>query len=246
MQADLRAYWRDCFKQIQGWTDSRLLEYLVLLGEIQHTRCVKGNIAEIGVFDGRFFLALAHLAAPHEKCVAIDVFEDQQYNIGSSSPGAPKNFESNWEHFAPQDAALVVIRADSLSLTIADRIDICRQHGPFRLFSIDGGHTADHVENDLAFAQDTLAPGGVIIADDYLHPHWHGVTEGVQNFVARRTSKMKPFLFIGNKLFLCSVSVHARYLQTFANRMGSQPRCKMVGILGWQTLAVLPTHGVID
>jgi hypothetical protein len=81
MQADLRAYWRDCFKQIQGWTDSRLLEYLVLLGEIQHTRCVKGNIAEIGVFDGRFFLALAHLAAPHEKCVAIDVFEDQQYNI---------------------------------------------------------------------------------------------------------------------------------------------------------------------
>jgi hypothetical protein len=245
MAADIQAYWRDNLNQVEGWVDRRLLDYLVLLGEIQRSWGLMGNIAEIGVFNGAFFLALAHLAVPDEKCVAIDVFEEQKYNIDGSSPGAPKSFDANWQQYGPADVSLVTIRADSLALTIADRVDICRQHGPFRLFSVDGGHTVDHVVNDLTFAQDTLAPGGVIAADDYFNPHWPGVTEGVQKFLARSTSKVKPFLFIGNKLFLCSVSVHAQYLRIFVDRMGALPLHKTVRILGWDTLAVMTTAGVL-
>jgi hypothetical protein len=239
MAADIQAYWRDGLDQIEGWVDRRLLDYLVLIGEIQRQLDLTGNIAEIGVFNGRFLLALAHLAAPHEKCVAIDVFEEQKYNIDGSSPGAPKSFDVNWERFAPPGVSLVKIRADSLALTLPERIDICRQHGPFRLFSVDGGHTVDHVINDLAFAQDTLALGGVIMADDYFHSHWPGVTEGVQNFVAHGTSKVKPFLHIGNKLFLCPVSVHAQYVHSMNDRMGQMPQHKLARMFGWDTLAVL-------
>lgn len=238
MAADIRAFWRDGLDQIVGWVDSKLLEYLVLIGQTQKHLAVTGNIVEIGVFNGRFLLAMAHLAAPHEKCVAIDVFEEQKFNIDGSSPGAPKDFDANWERFAPPDVSLVKIRADSLALTLTERIDIGRQHGPFRLFSVDGGHTVDHVINDLAFAQDTLSPGGVIMADDYFHSLWPGVTEGVQRFITLGTSKMKPFLHVGNKLFLCPVSVHAHYIRIFNERMGKLPKHKIVKMFGWDALAV--------
>jgi hypothetical protein len=237
MAEDLRAYWHDGLEKIHGWVDPKLLDYLLLIDEIQRGLVVTGNIAEIGVFEGRFLLALAHLAAPHEKCVAIDVFEDQQFNIDGSSPGIPVNFDSNWTNFAPSHATLVKIRADSLTLTLFERVDIGRQHGPFRLFSVDGGHTVDHVMNDVAFAQDTLAPGGVIMVDDYFNAHWPGVNEGLQNFVASGKSKVKPFLFVGNKLFMCSVSFHKHYLRVFTDRLASVPRHKVVRMLGWDTLA---------
>lgn len=238
MAADIRAFWRDDLNQIVGWVDGGLLDYMVLINDIHKLLNVSGNIAEIGVFNGRFLLAMAHLAAPHTKCVAIDLFEEQKFNIDGSSPGAPKNFDSNWERFAPADVALVKICADSLALTLNDRIDIGRQHGPFRLFSVDGGHTIDHVINDLAFAQDTLTGGGVIMADDYFHSHWPGVTEGVHHFITLGTSKVKPFLHFGNKLFLCPVSVHAHYVRMFNERMGKLPRHRMVKMFGWDTLAV--------
>ena len=237
MAADLQAYWRDGLDKIQGWVDPRLLDYLLLVGEIQRNLALTGNVAEIGVFEGRFLLALAHLAAPREKCVAIDIFENQHFNIDGSAPGIPINFDSNWARFAPSYVSLVKIRADSLALTLSERIDIGRQHGPFRIFSVDGGHTVDHVVSDMTFAQDTLALGGVIMVDNYFRAHWPGVTEGLQNFVARGTSKVKPFLFVGNKLFLCSVSVHEHYLSVFKDHMGGAPNHKLVRILGWDTLA---------
>jgi hypothetical protein len=239
MAADIRAFWEDGLNQIEGWVDRRLLDYMVLIGDIQKLLGVTGNIAEIGVFNGRFLLSMAHLAAPQEKCVAIDLFEEQKFNIDGSSPGAPKDFDANWARFAPPDVSLVKIRADSLALTLAERIDIGRQHGPFRLFSVDGGHTIDHVINDLAFAQDTLAMGGVIMADDYFHSHWPGVTEGVQHFVTLGTSKIKPFLHLGNKLFLCPVSVHTHYVRIFNERFGKLPQHKLVKMFGWDALAIV-------
>src|SRR5215467_12143860 len=36
---------------------------------------VKGPIAEIGPFEGRFFIALAHALAPGEKALGIDLFD---------------------------------------------------------------------------------------------------------------------------------------------------------------------------
>ena len=40
----------------------------------QTERGLRGAVAEIGVFEGRFFIALALAAAPGEKLVATDVF----------------------------------------------------------------------------------------------------------------------------------------------------------------------------
>jgi hypothetical protein len=130
-------------------------------------------------------------------------------------------------------------------MTLPQRVDIAREHGPFRLFSVDGGHTFDHVVKDLAFAQDTLAQGGVIMAEDYMHSHWPAVTEGVHHFITGG-ARVKPFLHTGNKLFLCLASAHGDYFRPFKERYGQMHRHKVARMWGWDTLVVTNRSGASD
>ncbi len=47
-----------------------------------------------------------------------------------------------------------------------------------RLFSIDGGHTVQHVTADLTLAENSLVNGGFVLVDDYCDPGLPGVTVG--------------------------------------------------------------------
>jgi hypothetical protein len=210
---DIDAYWQGGFHNVEGWVFGELLDYLKCVDRFQQEAKVAGNICEIGVHHGRFLIALSHLARPNEKCVAIDIFEDQAANIDGSGRGSLIQLRDNVDRFAASGARFEYIQADSLALTAGERLAIEQQHGPFRVFSIDGGHTVDHTLNDLVFAQSVISPGGIIILDDYYNQHWPGVHEGVGIFYSRGVSTVKPFLYAQNKLFLCGISVHERYLR---------------------------------
>jgi len=72
----------------------------------------------------------------------------------------------------------------------------------FRLFSIDGGHTVVHVLNDLRLVERVMVPGGVVIVDDFMHPKWPGVTEGLHIYCTDRASRLVPFAYGNNKMYL--------------------------------------------
>ncbi len=235
---DINAYWRDGFPQVEGWVVKELLDDLKCIARAQDDAKFVGNMAEIGVFRGKLLIALAHLARDGERCVAIDIFEDQYKNIDDSGPGSLALLRENFERHAPDGCELVTIKADSLSMTLDQRVAIARDHGPFRLFSIDGGHTVQHALNDLLTAQDMLADGGVVLLDDFFHRHWPGVTEAVGLFYSRYVPRVAPFLHAHNKLFLTNYTYHKHFLRYATEIFRERPHFKLVRMFGSEAVTV--------
>ena len=201
--------WRD----VEGWMQSILFPIIAIAEDVHRTKQVAGNICEIGVHHGKFFLALSEVARDDEKLFAIDIFDDQELNIDRSGRGAMDRFLANVDAHGRRDQT-VAIQADSLNYNLASfERDVGTD--PIRLFSVDGGHTAHHAINDLCLAQDVLPNYGVVFLDDYLNPGWMGVHEGFVRFLDNHNRSLAPFLFAGNKLMLTTISTHEFMYQRF-------------------------------
>jgi hypothetical protein len=175
---------------------------------------VLGDVAEIGVHHGKFFILLANLRRQHERAFAIDVFDDQHLNPDKSGRGDFSKFMENLRQYASEDG-LTVLKKDSKALTRADFY--CGKKGRIRLFSIDGSHTAEHTCSDLAIAAQLIGSDGLIILDDFYNPDWPGVQEGFYRHLTSRGCDTAPFAYGNNKLFICKVAAHAKYLSFVEN-----------------------------
>lgn len=193
---------------IHGWVGDRIHHIIRFVREFHEEQGIHGNIVEIGVHHGKLFFLLSSIARSDEKCVAIDLYEDQEKNLDHSGNGSLKIFTSHLDtHFPYMKSQVQAVAADSMSLTPASvraRLGIDNA----RLFSVDGGHTIAHVVNDLEIAQELIVPGGVILLDDFLGPLWPSVTEGYFQYVRTANRKLAPFLIFQNKLFLTTYSEH--------------------------------------
>ena len=178
----LQNYMNTGFHQVEGWCSEMLASVIEKIDVHQTSRAVSGGAAEIGVHHGRLFLMLNSVCKITERSYAIDVFDNQALNIDNSGSGSLSAFKQNLLSYdRHRGANVVVISADSLT---ADFLHLLDQ--PVRLFSIDGGHTAEHTISDLKKAQLRLHPEGVIVLDDILNHHWLGVVEGTVTFLQTR------------------------------------------------------------
>lgn len=131
-------------KSVEGWlspTTACITHEMLLL---QSHAGIKGNVAEIGVHHGRYFIVLGCSLAPGERAVAIDLFEDQDQNIDGSGAGDLSVLERNVATFLAPDV-VIPIRGNSTALQSRD----ITQHGALRFLSIDGGHTKEITLSDL-------------------------------------------------------------------------------------------------
>jgi hypothetical protein len=170
------------------------------LAEQQTKDGILGDIAEIGIHHGKSFLALANAAAPGERLIAIDVFDDQHENVDNSGEGSREAFLRNMALFAPGKSA-EIIQESSLDLYTAGWQR--SRAASIRFFSIDGSHTREATVNDLKIAEETVKLGGLVAVDDILSTHWLGVVSGVFDYLSGGGSLL-PFAMIPNKLLLTS------------------------------------------
>jgi hypothetical protein len=129
---------------------------------IQTEHGIGGHFAEIGTFEGRFFIALAHALAPGERAIGIDHFE-------WPDAGVIDRFRRHLAAHGPNGERAIVVKADSRKMRPAELL----AHAPgkrVRFFHVDGEHTAEHLENDLALGYGSLDEKGVLCLDDMLHP----------------------------------------------------------------------------
>ncbi len=236
----LEAYWSEGFPLVEGWVDTRLLECLRMIDSIQRDAGITGQIGEIGVYHGKLLIALAHLADAGEKVTAIDVFDDQARNLDGAGIGSLDRLQDNIRRFGPTERDYAFIKADSIALTPADKTKLHESRGPFRLFSVDGCHTAEHTCTDLLTAQDCLGSGGVIILDDYMQPHWPGVTEAVNLFYARYVPRVKPFLYCSHKLFFVGYGWHGEFERACSGRLGPRHNVKATEMFGSRVVSIYP------
>lgn len=206
----LQEYLRGGYRKVDGFLTPGAIQLIVALAREQERLGIGGNVGEIGVHQGRAFLLLHLLSRSAERSLAVDVFEHQELNVDGSGRGVRELFERNLARHGTDTGRVDVIAGDSTLLSSADLE--AAVGGRFRLFHIDGGHTAAIAGHDMATVAGALAPGGVIIVDDYFHEQWPGVSDGVRAyFAAHPESGLVPFAIGGNKVLFCERPYAAGY-----------------------------------
>lgn len=209
--------------RVPGWLNPGAAYTTFLLSEWQHRRGVVGDVGEIGVHHGKYFILLALLRGPGERAVAVDVFGDQHLNPDRSGQGDREKFLANCAAHIGSLDGLVVHQCDSLALAGRDLVVAGLPAAPvprrsFRIFSVDGSHTARHTASDVETAFASLAPGGVVVVDDFYNARWPGVQEGVHRVLAARPDISAP-AYGDNKLFLVRTEDYPAFLDFFAGEI---------------------------
>lgn len=185
--------------EVEGWLEPESARVVRALQRLQLEHDVRGDVAEIGVHHGKLFLLLAGDLREGERAVALDVFGDQEKNLDRSGKGDRAVFERNVETWAP-GAAVRIVQASSLEVGPETARET---FGDVRLISVDGGHTSEVAEHDLWLSQACLVPGGVVVLDDLLNPHWLGVITGLAEYLSGGGT-LRAFAYSANKLYLTS------------------------------------------
>lgn len=163
---------------------------------LEHADPTAGGVLEIGCFKGcsTIFLAEACLKRGFGGLTTIDLF------TGTPSWGvAIDTYEEATRRFAERDLGSFVkaVRADSRSFTWS---------GPLAVLHVDGDHAYEAVSSDLARFTPLLAPGGIVVVDDYDSGH-EGVVRAVHELLVRDSG-----------LSVLAANDHRRYYGSIALR----------------------------
>lgn len=208
---DAKAFALGGFEKIaQGSGDVNVIGLMSLrLSQIQHSIGLFGTVGEIGVHHGRYTGCLFIGATANEALVVADIFEQQDKNIDGSGNGNKEFFMEGLKSYGLAESTLHTVFTGS-----SDELpfDWSSTSGfpPFRMFSVDGGHTAGLTFNDLEIAFCNLLRGGIVVLDDFPHPHWMGVTEGLFDFfmIGAEHGNVYPLLHCDGKLFMTNTREH--------------------------------------
>ena len=137
---------------------------------------IKGHIAEIGTFEGRFFIAMALGLAEGERALGIDTFS-------WPNDGLLDLFHSHCARLGLASERYTAIKANARDLSPDDIRKALG--GPIRLWHLDGDHARDQLTLDLDLALATLHPQGMIVLDDMLHPGYPLLVVAVYEWLER-------------------------------------------------------------
>jgi hypothetical protein len=240
MTPDLKAYTVVGYKRVDGWLTEAALKSIVELSNVQKRMGITGAVSEIGVHHGRLFILLHLLTQAPEISVAWDLFESQHQNVDDSGRGDRRMFELNLARHGCDLSRIKIHAINSLNLTVAKIIAECESR--VRLFSVDGGHTADTTYNDLNIAVGSLCEGGVILVDDFFNADWPGVAEGACRYLQGHEGHLCPVAIVGNKFIWTNrrpmAPVYSRALYDLHCRSGC--RVKKSSAFGSEVLTITP------
>jgi predicted O-methyltransferase YrrM len=147
---------------------------------------ITGHIAEIGTFEGRFFIAMALGLAPTERALGIDTFN-------WPNDGLLDLFHSHCARLGLARDRYVAIKGNARDLTTDDirktlgghKLAAQASNEKVRFWHLDGDHSREHLTADLDLAEATLHPQGIICLDDMLHPGYPLLVVAVYEWLER-------------------------------------------------------------
>ena len=244
MKATLKKYANSGYRKVEGWLNPIAVEVIMDLALMQDELGISGPVCEIGVHHGKLFILLHLLASENQNSVAWDLFERQEENVDGSGKGNMPIFLANAKRAGCDLARIKAITANSLNLDVDTVERECA--GKPRLFSIDGGHTAEATYNDLILAHGSLADGGLIILDDYFNEAWPAVSEGACRYMDGPGRGLFPVVIVGNKFILTNSEIVAQKGIDRLDRAHSWHIPQRSHVFGHEVLALTPVKRSIQ
>lgn len=203
--------YKNIAETIEGWFKwDEIIPVLEILNNNQNF----GNILEIGVHHGKSFIPMILLLKENEIAIAVDVFEDQQFNYDGSGKGSSIKLNENIKKVFDNENIfnkIKIIKEDSTKLNNNDYL--CYSNNvKYRIISIDGCHTQHATLIDLWNATKILTEDGIIILDDYFNNSWPGVKFGIDKFMEENNCYRLIYLN-ANKFILCHKKYYDKYIK---------------------------------
>lgn len=203
------SYLDDGYDKVIGMSSRFAAAICCGLLRIQSDLGVKGPVAEVGAFEGRFFIAMAKALKEGERALGIDVFE-------WPNPQVIDRFEANCARHGVPAEKRITWKADSNKMTAAELL--AKIDGEkVRLIHVDGEHTQAALTKDLDLATAVIGDGGVIVLDDMLHPGYPTLMLAVQAYLDRHPDMTvlciidRESIFAATKFILCQKSWFKKY-----------------------------------
>jgi hypothetical protein len=166
---------------------------------------IRGSIYEIGVFDGKFFLAMDQLRRPGEAAVAIDAFDEATRDPDAVDARDTDLFYANVKAHSSDRDSVTMVDADSMDITPSGIALLLQKFGPAKMISVDGKRTVEHVANDLRIAEQLLQRGGLAFVANFFTMNYPEVTEAVARYMLSGVARLSPILFADGRLVLTTV-----------------------------------------
>ncbi len=200
--------------KVDGWFFEADVELFSHLLACQRTADIKGDLLEIGAYQGKSAILMGYGLRDDEELVICDLFgavmdhDDiplvprQQY-----SGLEQRQFLANWDRFHSRRPTLEV--CESSELDLGDRV--------FRFIHIDGCHSYQCVAKDISLAVTHTVERGVIAIDDYRGVETPGVAAAVWQAVGN--GFLFPFAATYMKIYACTSAADQRHwLERFRDR----------------------------
>ena len=228
----------DGYDRVRGMSSRFAAAVCGHLLRLQTEQGIVGDFAEIGTFEGRFFIALALGLAPAEHAIGIDSFDWPNKGVfgrfiaNCEAGGLVRERYTAWKAQS-RDVSSDALRAKLASKTV-------------RFFHIDGDHDGESLSNDLALAHSVLHPDGIIALDDMLHPGYPTLITTVLDYLQRHPEMVvmcivdRENIVAAAKFLICRKDAVALYEQDLMKTFARFHFTPGAHILGHFTLVLSP------
>lgn len=174
----LDRYLGDGFDRVRGMSSRFSATICGHIMRRQSEMGIRGGVAEIGTFEGRFFIAMALALSPGEHAYGFDLFSWPDDQVLDRLMASAARHGLTAERFTPRPF-------DTGTLTPEDFAGLTGGR-PLRFIHIDGDHSPEALTHDLALAHHSLHPQGLICLDDMLHPGYPFLVVAVHDYLKRQ------------------------------------------------------------
>ncbi|MFJ9207074.1 hypothetical protein CU044_3341 [Streptomyces sp. L-9-10] len=167
-----------------------------------------GDVLEIGTLYGLFSATMTrmlHRAGTEARLTIVDPLVGSQLQPGakqSAEPtGTPVRLDVVRANLALGGRAGEEARIQQgfsgdpeVRAAVSDR--------EYGVIVVDGDHSAEGVRADLEWVEEIVAPGGIVVLDDYGDGHWPGVQEATDKHLASGSSRLEMLGRVSTSAFL--------------------------------------------
>ncbi|MFI6700166.1 class I SAM-dependent methyltransferase [Streptomyces sp. NPDC050509] len=166
------------------------------------------DVLEIGTLYGLFSASLArmlHRAGTEPRLTIVDPLAGSQLQPGTKQAADPTGtpvrmdvVRANLALGGRPGAEARVQQGFSGDPEVREAVSD-RKYG---VIIVDGDHSAEGVLADLEWAEEIVAPGGIVVLDDYGDAHWQGVQQATEKHLAGGDSRLEMLGQVSTSAFL--------------------------------------------